>query len=159
MTRVDFYIVAGTTASPLIACRLAEKAYQRGHRVHIHASDPDQARQVDELLWTFRAGSFVPHRLTGRETPAAEPVPVTIGCEAGDGPGSGAEPDAAIGPDIGPGDVLINLDSSVPLFFSRFERVAEIVAGDEQARAEGRERYRFYRERGYHLDTHTLDKA
>lgn len=155
MTRVDFYIVAGTTASPLIACRLAEKAYQRGHRVHIHASDPDQARQVDELLWTFRGGSFVPHRLKGTDTPTAEPVAVTIGCEAE--PAVAAAPD--FDPDIGPGDVLINLDSSVPLFFSRFERVAEIVAGDEQARAEGRERYRFYRERGYHLDTHTLDKA
>ena len=54
-------------------------------------------------------------------------------------------------------EVLINLDSDVPLFFSRFERVAEILDQDPQTRQKGRERYRFYRDRGYDLNTHEID--
>jgi DNA polymerase-3 subunit chi len=53
-------------------------------------------------------------------------------------------------------DVLVNLASTVPAFFSRFNRVAELVGNDEAARAAARERYRFYQERGYTLNTHKL---
>lgn len=161
MTRVDFYIVGADSKAPLqVACRLAEKAYQRGHPVHIHAADAGQASELDTLLWTFQPGSFVPHALA--DTAMPDRPAVTIGTEApsddlpmrtlntNETAGVQAEDGAA---------VLINLSAEVPLFFSRFERVAEIVAGGDQARAHGRERYRFYRERGYQLDTHTLDKA
>ena len=47
-----------------------------------------------------------------------------------------------------------NLRDAPPPFFSRFARLAEIVPAD--AAAAGRERYRFYRERGYELRAHNL---
>jgi DNA polymerase III subunit chi len=50
--------------------------------------------------------------------------------------------------------VLINLHETPPPFFSRFERLAEIVSEDGAAAA--RERFRFYRERGYELRTHNM---
>ena len=53
-------------------------------------------------------------------------------------------------------DLLINLGAEVPLFFSRFERVAEIVSGENEDRALARDRFRFYRDRGYSLNTHRL---
>ena len=53
-------------------------------------------------------------------------------------------------------DVLVNLSDGVPPFFSRFDRVAELVGGDETARAAARARYRFYQDRGYSLETHKL---
>ena len=56
----------------------------------------------------------------------------------------------------GPARVLVNLTGAPPPFFSRFERLAEIVATDESAVAAGRERYRYYRERGYELRAHNL---
>lgn len=141
MTRIDFYILK--TAAPLegerFACRLAEKAYDQGHRLYLHVPE-EAASRLDELLWSFRAGSFVPHeRLEGGEPDPDTPVHI----------GSGQTP----GPHD---DVLINLAPEVPLFFSRFQRVAEIVAGDEAQRAAGRERYRFYRDRGYPLKVHDL---
>lgn len=142
MTRVDFYILesAGADAGPLVACRLAEKAYGLGHRVYIHTGDDQGAQAIDELLWTFRAGSFVPHALyTDNE---AHDEAVLIGADEG--------PDSNV-------DVLINLAEAVPLFFSRFGRVAEIVTGDASVRESARERFRFYRERGYDLETHRLD--
>ncbi len=59
----------------------------------------------------------------------------------------------------GPATVLINLDPAPPPFFSRFERLAEIVGTEAADAAAGRERYRFYRERGYELRTHNLGEG
>jgi len=140
MTRVDFYVV-GTPdgiSRERLACRLVEKAYKLGHRVYVHTASPQQAAAVDDLLWTFRAGSFVPHGLY----PAAdEALPVLVGHDAA--------PEQAT-------EVLVNLADEVPAFFSRFERVAETVGADTEEKQQARSRFRFYRDRGYDLRTHTL---
>jgi len=142
MTRIDFYIIEDDQrqARPLLACRLAEKAYGLDHTIYIHTGDQQQAQQLDQLLWTFRDGSFIPHCL--RHDEVADQAPVVIGYDT--------EPETH-------NQVLINLDNEVPLFFSRFERVAEVIAGDEEARKLGRERFKFYRDRGYELKTHNLN--
>ena len=48
-------------------------------------------------------------------------------------------------------DGLVNLQSQYPPFFSRFRRLIEIVGLDEADRSAARERYRFYRDRGYEI--------
>jgi DNA polymerase-3 subunit chi len=53
-------------------------------------------------------------------------------------------------------DVLINLDPAPPSVFSRFDRLLEIVTQDESDLVASRQRYRFYKERGYQLVTHDL---
>ncbi len=143
MTRVDFYVLqAGAEQQrALFACRLTEKAWRLGHRIYVHTPSPGDTRRVDELLWTFRDGSFLPH-LALDDLPSEDPdaeTPVLIG--------HADEP----GPDH---DLLVNLSHEVPLFFSRFERVAEIVAAESAETA--RDRFRFYRDRGYELNTHRL---
>ena len=140
MTRIDFYILAagGDDRAPF-ACRLAEKAYTRGHRIYIHVADAAAAKRLDDLLWTFSDGSFLPHAVVDGGDPDPD-TPVHIG----------------FGPEPVGQDVLINLADETPLFFSRFERVAELVGGDEASRALARERYRFYRDRGYPLESHTI---
>ncbi|MES9977893.1 MAG: DNA polymerase III subunit chi, partial [Candidatus Thiodiazotropha sp. 6PLUC5] len=55
-------------------------------------------------------------------------------------------------------DVLINLSQEVPNFFSRFERVAEVIDQEPPVVTAGRERFRFYRDRGYPLKKHDIDK-
>lgn len=139
MTEIDFYVLPSSAPEQRArtACRVAEKAFSLGHRVHVHAADAAQARALDELLWTFRDGAFVPHALAADDPDA----PVVIG--------AGEEPAA-------PAYLLINLTDSVPAFFSRFERVAEVVDDDPAVRDAGRERFRFYRDRGYALRTHKL---
>lgn len=140
MTRVDFYLLDESTpqARELLVCRLAEKAYKLGHRVYIHVESPQQGQHLDDLLWTFRPGSFIPHALGSAATPLAA---VVIGQDGA--------------PD-GINDVLINLSPDVPAYFSRFLRVAEIVDGTETARQSARQRYRYFRERGYALATHEV---
>jgi len=140
--QVDFYVlgVPGDGAALGVACRVVEKAWDQGLRVHVQARDEDQAARVDEALWTFRQESFVPHeRCSGDATPRAR---VTVGT-AGDTP---AAP-----------DVLVNIGAPVPHWYAACGRVAEIVAGDPQARAAGRERYRVYRDAGLELRTHDVE--
>lgn len=142
MTRVDFYILAEQASGDDVrtACRIAEKAYRLGQRIFLHTDSALSAASLDDQLWTYRDGSFIPHAIVGSEAAADSPVII----------GHGEEPD----PDHR--DLLINLADQVPLFFSRFERVAEIVGGNETNRKQARERFRFYRDRGYPLNTHEL---
>ena len=90
------------------------------------------------------AGALVgPHGLglVGQADPAL--TPVLLGWQA---------------PPEGEDDVLINLAPEVPLFFSRFERVAELVDENDSVRRSGRSRYTFYKERGYPLRTHEIGR-
>ena len=139
MTRVGFYVVQAQAQDERlrVAARLADKAFQRGHRIFINAAGEAQARELDELLWSFRPGSFLPHALLGE----ADADTIAIGW--------GQEPD-------GHRDLLINLQLDVPAFFSRFERVAEVVTQDPDSLEALRNSYRFYRERGYELAQHRL---
>lgn len=144
MTRIDFYILSAITDNRLLfACRLAGKIYTQGYRLYIHAESQHEVAQIDELLWTFSAANFLPHGLC--ESGADSGLPIQIGCNS--------EPARIDGHD---GDVLINVTSTVPLFFSRFARVAEIVGPDESDKLAARERFRFYRDRGYALESHTI---
>ncbi len=142
MTRVDFYILAEQASGDGVrtACRIAEKAYRLGQRIFLHTDSAQSAASLDDQLWTYRDGSFVPHAIVGSEAAANSPVII----------GQGEEPDPEHR------DLLINLAEQVPLFFSRFERVAEIVGGNETTRKQARERFRFYRDRGYPMNTHEL---
>jgi DNA polymerase-3 subunit chi len=141
MIRVDFYVheTAGFEALALTACRLAEKAFQQSQRVYIHTDSEDVARRLDERLWTFHDRSFVPHAIAGGR--GQGDLPVLIG--RGQAPSGGF-------------DLLINVCATVPDFYDRCARVAELVDGAPEGRAEGRERYRFYRDRGMTPDTHKL---
>lgn len=142
MARVDFYVLArsGELARSTFACRLTEKAYRLENTVHIHVDTPDEARRMDELLWTFRDGSFVPHNVLGAERDSL-PSPVTIGYDTG-------PPDTR--------DVLINLGTEVPPFADAFPRVAELVTSDEDSKLQSRKRFKQYRNEGHTLETHNV---
>ena len=142
MARVDFYILkqAGQHSRQTFACRLAEKAYRLQNTVHIQAGNRADADRLDELLWTFRDGSFVPHeRCTdSAEEPAS---PVTSGCE--DDP-------------IEPRDLLINLCDEIPTCAEAFPRVAELVTSDDDSKQLSRKRFATYRDQGHTLETHKV---
>ena len=142
MARIDFYILAqnGPQARQTFACRLAEKAYRLEHTVHIHTADRAVAERIDELLWTFRDGSFVPHDVLSIGT--TDPLsPVTIGCDEHD---------------VGPRDLLINLSDEIPPFAEAFPRVAELVTSDEGCKRASRMRFASYRDNGHTLETHNV---
>lgn len=148
MTRVDFYVLPDDDAHnrSMLVCKLAEKAFRHDKAVFIHSDDIALLKQLDEQLWQFRPDSFVPHRLLDSDNESdkltnqfdSEPVQLSTGEPSNDR------------------RVLINLATNVPTFFSRFERTLEVVNQAEKVRDSGRERYRFYQQRGYPLHHHKM---
>ncbi len=139
MTRIDFYFNAPDKAD--VARRLVAKAYAAGLNTLIYTADPALAGALDTTLWTAQQRSFLPHVRCGH--PLARRTPVLIGAEPGE---------------LNTSDLIINLADECPSCFGRFERLIEIVAEDDPDRQRARERFRFYKERGYPLETHDLAK-
>jgi DNA polymerase-3 subunit chi len=145
MTEIDFYLVQDPHpgAREAFICRLVEKAYNLGHSVYIHTTNDSAAAALDDLLWTFRQQSFIPHEIvpdsgSGQES---ENCPVVLG--------SGGEPDRGR-------QVLVNCNAEVPAFFHQFARILEVVDQDPRIRDAGRNRYSFYRKSGYALRYHKI---
>lgn len=133
MTKVDFY--TGSSDKLRTACQLSHKAMQNGVRVVLHAPDAATAEALDKLLWQYPATAFIPH-CRSHQAEAAQ-MPVVLGHDA-EAPPPHSE-------------LLISLHGACLPFFSRFERVIEIVGLDEHDIRLGRERFGFYRDRGYEL--------
>jgi DNA polymerase-3 subunit chi len=139
VTKIDFY--TGTDDKLRTACLLSHKAMQNGLRVLLHTPDQATAEMLDQLLWQHPAAAFMPHCLSSDQ--AAAEMPVIIGHQPEPFPHS---------------EVLISLHTTCLPFFSRFERVIEIVSQDAEDSRLGRERFGFYRERGYEMRHFDLSK-
>ena len=134
MTRIDFHTNVGDAL--LYACRLVRKAYQAGQPTVVLA-EPPRLRAFDEQLWTFSPLDFVPHCMAGAAVVAQTPIVLTANLD-----------------DAPHHQVLLNLGAEVPAQFARFERLLEIVGNAPDELAAGRDRYRFYRDRGYALNNY-----
>lgn len=75
MASVSFCEIKGTKWD-LGVCELVEAAYREGSRVYLWAESEAEARRLDDLLWTFRDDSFVPHGLWQGEPACDEPIAV-----------------------------------------------------------------------------------
>jgi DNA polymerase III subunit chi len=139
MTQVDFYFNVEDRLRT--ACMVSAKAYARGLRVLAYCADPEAGQKFSRLLWTSPATGFVPHCTAGDRLAAVTPVII-------DHDGSNPAHD----------DVLLNLRAELPSFFSRFKRLVEIVSIDEEDCRQARERFKFYRDRGYEILRHDLSQ-
>ncbi len=140
MTKVDFY--TGSTDKLRTACQLSHKAMQNGLRVLLHTPDEATTSALDKLLWHYPAIAFIPHCRSHEEDAAN--MPVLLGHDGGTFPHS---------------ELLISLHTTCLPFFSRFQRLIEIVSVDEEDARLGRERYGFYRDRGYEMRHFDLRKS
>lgn len=140
MSRVDFYILPDGTGTDRFACSIAKKAWSTGNRVHIHTQSEERAKGMDDLLWTFRDISFVPHEMYNGVI--NNDTPITIGF-------GNAYPEES--------QVIINLDLDIPEFVANFERIVEIVGGDENNKKFARQRYRQYKNSDYETHDHKIE--
>jgi DNA polymerase III subunit chi len=134
MTRIDFHTNVGDSLT--YACRLLRKAYQAGEQVVVLA-EPARLRAFDEMLWTFSPLDFVPHCMA--DSALASGTPIVLASNLERAPHH---------------RVLLNLGAEVPAQFARFERLLEVVGDTPEELSAGRERYRFYRDRGYALNNY-----
>lgn len=137
VTRITFYFNAPDKLD--VARKLAAKVFQGGQHALVYTADPARAQAADQSFWTAQQLSFLPH--VRCDHPLAPETPILIG----------GDPDK-----LRKAEVLINLDREPPAFFGRFDRLLEIVTSDPADRERARERFRYFKERGYALDTHDL---
>ena len=140
MTKVDFY-----TSSPdklRTACQLSHKAMQNGVRTVISTPDSAATDALDKLLWHYPATAFLPHCRSDAAEAGQMPVVLNQG-----------------GDTFPHHELLISLHNECVPYFSRFERVIEIIGNDEEDSRLGRERFKFYRDRGYELRHIDLSKT
>lgn len=131
--RVDFYEMSGRFSDPLfVAGVLVSKAWPGTRDIAVVGERADLER-LDEQLWQQPEGRFLPH---ARGEAGA---PIRLLEDA---------PDKA--------DILINLDPAAPLPGGRFERILEIVPPEEGVKAQLRERWVAWKERGAELQHHVL---
>lgn len=122
-----------------VACKLTEKAVSHAHQVYILTKSAAQAERLDELLWQFKSTSFIPHSLASKSQQQAEDVSL----------GETPPPEDFNG-------MLINLSRRIIDPINQFERVNEIVGPDDESLAQGRERYRSYRQSGAEIVTNKI---
>ena len=142
MTYIQFYILASDKIEDRwhYTQRLVSQSLRRGKSVHIHTACADDTqlliRRLEENALdgcVTNGSSTNGHSATGKSD-IDEMVFVD----------HKGEPDADR-------EVLINLSDEVPYFFSSFETTLEVIHDEPKAKAVGRERYRYYQERGYPL--------
>lgn len=145
MPRADFYIIdtPRTEDRDIFACRYVNRAWSQGKRVYVLTRSEAQSEALDELLWSFRADSFIPHEILGRGDP--DDFPVLIGHQP---------------PPTSENGVLLNLSGRIPECHDQFERISEIFNHADQADlGAARETFRLYRQLGYEPNHHKIQQV
>ena len=138
--QVDFYVLARPTQSAgEVVCRLAMMAWEKGHKVLVRTGSENEARELDELMWDYPPGRFLPHESeTGNEE-----IPVSIATAESEIPGYR--------------DVIINLCTDPVPEPQRYRRLCEIVPAEAEHRNASRDKWRIYRDQGLDLEKHDLN--
>jgi len=151
MTRIDFYLLSNPADDGRLdlVAKLAEKASGSGQKVYIYSTDNSELTALDRHLWTFR---WQPDSHVARGELSGDPLTLQHA------PLSGSDDPVLLGNAEPSTDrqILINLHTEVPPFFSRFQRTLEVIGAAAGDQSSGRERYRYYQSRGYPLKHHKL---
>jgi DNA polymerase-3 subunit chi len=137
MTTIDFYTHCADRFE--VASKLVAKAWAQHGSVRVLTDDARGTDEFGRFLWHWPATGFLPHCQLASPLAGETPIVVDHLLEH-----------------QGPAAVLVNLHPQPPPFFSRFERLAEIVGVDPENAASGRERWKFYKARGYEIRSFNL---
>lgn len=137
MTKVSFFF--GTADRREAATNWLADAYQQKQSVVVFQPDLEKLAMLDRWLWSHPATGFLPH--CAIDSPLAGQTPIVIAQTL----------------DSGLRDqCLLNLSDDVPHGFTRFSELIEIISDDEATKLAGRERFRYYRNRGYAIKSVNL---
>ncbi|MBA3695547.1 MAG: DNA polymerase III subunit chi [Methylotenera sp.] len=132
MTRVEFFFNVPDKLAK--AAELCEKAVAKGRHLTIFTADEAMSESMQQQLWRHSEQSFLPSS-TPHET-ESEFVAIILD---------------STGEKLLQDDVLINLQTQYPPFFSRFRYLVEMVGTEEVDKVAARARFRFYKDRGYEI--------
>ena len=143
MAQVDFYILPENGNKKYVACALIQKAWKQGNNIFVNTRSESEAVAFDDLLWTFKDISFLPHCLAANNN--TENSPIVIG---EDNQTNSQIPDHTT--------VMLNLTDQIPRDTNKLKRILEIVADSENERQQARKRYAEYRDQGHELNNHKI---
>ena len=132
MTQIYFYHNAIDRIAA--AAALISKAYQQKKALLVFAPDAEISSTLDRHLWIHPPTGFIPHVYS--DSPLAAETPILIADKLDSLPHD---------------ERLFNLSDEIPDGFSRFTSVIEIVGQQENERQAGRERVKYYKDRGYEI--------
>lgn len=138
MTRVEFFFNVSDKFAKV--AELCEKAVAKGRQLTVFTENEAMSQELQQNLWGWRETSFLPSSLANAVDSEFSPIILQ-----------------SHGTPLVQDDVLINLQKQHPPFFSRFRYLIEVVGLDEQDKVSARARFRFYKDRGY--DVQTSDMA
>jgi len=132
MTKVTFY--SNLTDKQTLLLKLVQGAVQKKHSVTILAGSEKACADISDALWHGEPAQFLPNVLTSDRL-AAE-TPVVLGWDE---------------KELNQDDILINVTQQQPRVFSRFQQLIELVTVEDEDKLAARERFKFYRDRGYEI--------
>lgn len=139
--QVDFYLLGDASAeADKFACRLALMAWQRKQNIFIINATLSACDELDEIMWEYPKGRFLPHAKAS--SPEAAKSPVCLGTIA----------------DLKPADVVINLCPEAVPQPDMFSRILEIVPFANDERQASRIKYKTYLNLGLNPKTHEINK-
>lgn len=78
MADIRFYHLTRKTAEQALP-ELVSRAYAKGHRIAVRVRDEGDLSRLDDHLWTYDAGSFLPHATIQDAQAAQQPVLLVSG--------------------------------------------------------------------------------
>lgn len=140
--KIDFHILELNSRQKLFyfACQRIEKWIEEKARVYVHVNNQAEADALDDLLWTYKDDSFIPHALYRPDQPT--PILIQIGHEQSCPTSAENQFDAAI-----------NLSNHLIPFYSPSLHMIEMVMADPIVQQLARQRYKQYRDHGHELRT------
>ncbi len=137
MTRISF--LHGAADRIQSAAHWLQQAWGNRQTVLVYVPDAEQATRLDRMLWTQPALSFLPH--CRHDADVAGETPILLTDRLDTPPHEGC---------------ILNLSNELPPTFSRFEHLVEIVSTHDADRLPARERFKFYRDRGYAIESRDI---
>jgi DNA polymerase-3 subunit chi len=140
VTEIFFY--HGARDRVQAAAAWLTKAWGQRQPVLVYAPDDALGDRLDRLLWLQAPTGFLPH--CRADSPLAAETPIVIARDFDELP------------TLPQDERLLNLADEVPPGFARFQTLVEIISGEDAVRIPARERFKFYRERGYAIQSNDL---
>lgn len=137
MTRVEFFVNVPDKLAK--AVELCEKIVGKGRQLTVFTQDEAMNEALRQQLWQYSATSFLTNAQPDEPTSTFSAIILDSN-----------------GEHLLQDDVLINLQATQPLFFSRFRHLLELVGHDEADKKSARVRYKFYKDRGYEVNTRDM---
>ena len=139
-TQVDFYVLDQATAESRwqFCSRLLPKVIGRQQRCSVLVNSEAEAEQLDSWLWQQPPESFLPHAIKTSGSEANHPIEIVSS------------------PTASAAAVCINLRPEVPSNHADIPRLVEVVCQLPDVLNSTREKYRFYRQLGYPLQSHPV---